>query len=78
MRIAAHVLVTLDEILRSRQRVGNTRDLLTEVDRDDVGALLRQPNRVAAPLAASGTSDKGDSAVKLAHGLPPVVSADCW
>ena len=37
-------------------------DLLTDVDGDDVGALLRQPHRVRAALAARRAGDESDLA----------------
>ena len=40
------------EVLRRRHRVADRREVLTPVDGDDVGALLGQPDRVAAALAA--------------------------
>jgi hypothetical protein len=39
-------------------------DLTADVGRDDVRALLGQPHRVAAALAARGTGDEGDLALE--------------
>src|SRR3984957_9858835 len=52
----------LGEILRRRVRVGQVIDRPANVDRDDVGALLRQAYRVTAALPTSGATDEGDSA----------------
>ncbi len=40
-------------------------DLLADVDGDDVGALLGQPDGVAAALAARRAGDEGDLALEL-------------
>src|SRR5262245_13544628 len=46
-------------------------DALTHVNGDDVSALLRQPDRVTAPLAARGTSDESDLAFdSSSHEIP--------
>src|SRR3984957_13340117 len=51
------------EVLLGGARVGGHRlDRPGDVDRDDVGPLLGQPDRVAAALAAGGTGDEGDLA----------------
>ena len=44
-------------------RVGQVVDRPADVDRDDVGALLRQAHRVAAALAAGGAADERDLAL---------------
>ena len=40
------------------------RERLADVDGDDVGALLGQPHRVAAALAARGAGDERDLALE--------------
>jgi hypothetical protein len=50
------------EVIRGRQRVRHGGDLAGDVNRDDVGALLGQSHRVAAPLPAGGPGDQGDHA----------------
>ena len=49
----------LGEIVRCRHRVGDRVDLRGDVDRDDVGALFGQSDRVAAALTAGGPGDEG-------------------
>ena len=44
------------------QAVADARDVLADVDRDDVGALLGQPDRVTAALTPRGPGDEGDLA----------------
>ena len=41
----------------------------SDVDGDDVGALLGQPDRVAAVLAPRGASDEGDFPVYTGHAV---------
>ena len=61
----------LGQILGGGQRNPNAVDLLADVDRDDVGAFLRQPHRVAAALAACRAGDERDLAFNSAgHRLP--------
>ena len=55
------------EVLRCRHRVADRREVLTPVDGDDVGALLGQPNRVAAALPARGAGDEGDLSLNASH-----------
>jgi hypothetical protein len=57
----------LVEILRGCHRVSNGADVPAHVDRDDVGALVGQSNRVTAPLAASRARHERDLA-----GYPPL------
>ena len=52
----------LGQVFGGGQRNLNTVDLLTDVDSDDVGALLRQPYRVRATLSARRTGDESDLA----------------
>ena len=60
----------LGEVLRGGQRVRVRLDLLADVDGDDVGALLGQPDGVAAALTARGAGDEGDLSFKTArHGV---------
>ena len=42
----------LVEILPGRHRVGDAVDLFAQIERDDVGAFLGEPNRVGAALTA--------------------------
>ena len=51
------------EVVRCRVRVSHVVDRSADVERDDVGALLRQPHRVAAALTPRGTADQGDLAL---------------
>jgi hypothetical protein len=49
------------EVIRcGRRNAGVVADRSADVDRDDVGALLRQSDRVAAALAARRTGDERD------------------
>src|SRR4029079_13006806 len=48
----------LCEILGRRRRCRRVLDLPTDVDRDDVGALLRQPDRVTAALPTRRPCDE--------------------
>jgi len=43
---------------------------MAQVDGYDVGALLREPHRVAAALAACGARDEGDFALDASHVYP--------
>ena len=58
----------LDELDRGGQivggghRVGDRGDLVADVDRDDVGAVGRQPDRLRAALTASRAGDERDLA----------------
>ena len=66
----------LRQVLRRRQRVVHAVERLADVDGDDVGALLGQPDRVAAALTARRARDECDLAFELAHvGANPLVSA---
>ncbi len=53
----------LGEILRGGRRCGRVFESAADVDRDDVGALLGKPNRMASALAARGAGDERDLAV---------------
>ena len=55
------------EVLRRRHRVTDRRDVLAEVDRDDVGAFLGEPDRVTPALPASGTGDERDLSLYSSH-----------
>ncbi len=57
----------LFEILGRGHRVPDRRDVLAQVHRDDVRALLGQTHRMTAALPASGTGDERD----LAFYTPP-------
>ena len=56
----------LGKVCRCRMRVGQVVDRPADVDGDDVGALLGQPDRVAAALAARGAADERDLALNPA------------
>jgi hypothetical protein len=47
-------------VRRCRHRVRHTGDLMPQVDGDDVRALLREADGVAAALAAGRAGDEGD------------------
>src|SRR5699024_1067821 len=55
------------EILRRGHRVADGVDVLTEVNRDDVGAFLGQPYRMAAPLPACRPGDECDLSLYASH-----------
>ncbi len=57
----------LVEILRGRHRVGDAVDLIAQVERDDVGAFLGEPDRVRAALTPRRAGDEGDLAVELSR-----------
>jgi hypothetical protein len=50
----------LGEVVWCRHREGHRGDLCCQVDGDDVRALLGEPDRVAAALAARRAGDEGD------------------
>jgi hypothetical protein len=52
----------LREIVRCRHRLGHRVNLAAQVDGDDVRAFLREPDRVAAALAACRAGDECDFA----------------
>ena len=61
----------LVEILAGRHRVRDAVDLTAQVERDDVGPLLGEPDRVAAALAARRPGDEDDLPVELScHDAP--------
>ena len=61
----------LVEILAGRHRIGDAVDLFAQVERDDVGAFLGEPNRVAAALTARRARDEGDLPLELScHDAP--------
>ena len=65
----------LGQVVRRGHRVWHRIDLGGQIDRDDVRALLSQPDRVRAALAASRAGDEGDLALYSSHdALPFVVS----
>ena len=53
----------LVELLLRAHRVADGLVVLAQVDGDDVGALLREPDRVAPPLAVRRSRDEGDLAL---------------
>jgi hypothetical protein len=63
---------SLGQVRRRRHRVGHRVDLRTDVDGDDVRSVARQPDRVAAALAARRAGDEGDLAFELARRRVPL------
>jgi hypothetical protein len=61
------LLDRLGQVGRGRHRVWHAGDLRAQVHGDDVGPLLRQPDRVAAALVARRAGDEGDLAFQLPH-----------
>ena len=59
------LLDRLGQIVRSGHRVGDAADLGADVDRDDVGALLGQPDGVRPPLPPGRAGDEGDLTLEL-------------
>jgi hypothetical protein len=55
------------EVGRRGARVRGAGDLGAQVERDDVGAILGQPDRVAAPLAAGSPGHERDLSVESSH-----------
>ena len=64
------------EVLRRGHRVADGLEVLAEVDRDDVGALFGQPDRMTAALSAGGAGDECDLAFNASHcrSLRPLIS----
>jgi hypothetical protein len=54
------LLDRLGQVVRCRHREGDGVDLRDDVDGDDVGALLGQPDGVAAALTPGGPGDEGN------------------
>jgi len=50
---------------------------MAHIDGDDVRALLREPQGVAASLAAGGTGDEGDLALDAPHARTPSCLFSC-
>ena len=68
----AGVLDELDrggQIVGGGHRIGHRRDLVADVDRDDVRAVGRQPDRLGAALTAGGAGDERDFACEGAIGV---------
>jgi hypothetical protein len=61
------LLDRLGQVRRGRHRVRHAGDLGTQVHRDDVGAFLGEPDRMAAALAPRGAGDEGDFALQLSN-----------
>jgi hypothetical protein len=59
------LLGRLGQVLRRGHRIAHAADLGADVDRDDVRALLRQPDGVRPALAAGRAGDEGDLAFEL-------------
>lgn len=78
----------LVQIRLGRQRVLVGSDVGTDVESDHVGALLRQPNRMTAPLTAGGTGDQDnfpgnsphDRSLALLQWIPNDIPSErhCW
>ncbi len=69
----AGVLDELDrggEVVGCCHRVGNRCDLVTDVDRDDAGAVGSQPDRFRAALTAGGAGDERNLAFECTHQCP--------
>ena len=64
-------------LLGAPSGIRRCRSLRADVDRDDVGALLGQPDRVAATLAAGGPGDEGDLALDAPHRVLPSGDPGC-
>lgn len=62
----------LVEVLPGAQRVGHRVQVGAQVDRDDVGALLGQADRVRTALAAGRAGNEGDLACNPGHAGAPV------
>ena len=61
----------LVEILRCRHRIGDAVDLVAQVERDDVGAFLGEPDGVGTPLTAGRARDEDDLPIELlCHDAP--------
>src|ERR1700677_834624 len=63
----------LGQVIRRAHRVRDTFNLAADVYGDDVGALLRQPNRVTASLSTCRACNERDLAIKSGHvrSIPP-------
>jgi hypothetical protein len=69
-RLAARLLDVLGgllEVFRPGQRVAHGVDVGADVDGDDVGAFLGQPDGVAAALTARCAGDECDLALNASH-----------
>ena len=55
------------EVFRRGHRVADGVEVLAQVDRDDVGAFLGEPDRVAAALSARGAGDECDFPLNASH-----------
>src|SRR6266496_6030316 len=51
---------------------------ISQVDGDDVGALLGEPHRVAAALPPSGAGNEGDLALDTSCDCSDLSVADAW
>ena len=61
------------EFVWRRIRVIHRIDVVADVQRDDVGAVGCQPDRMCAALPTRGPGDEGDFAFEISHGqLLPV------
>ena len=70
------VLHTPGEVVLGRRRVHpDRRHRTAEVHRDDVGALLGQPERVAAPLRGDNTADRPSAGREEEADLPQAIPA---
>ena len=55
------------QIISGGHRIGHRRDLVADVDRDDVRAVGRQPDRLGTALTAGGAGDERDFACERGH-----------
>jgi hypothetical protein len=62
-----HLLDRLGQVVGGGHRDGDRLDLLADVDGDDVGALLGEPDRVAAALPSGGSGDERDLPFDPSH-----------
>ena len=60
----------LGQVFRRGKRNRDAVDLFTDVDGDDVGALLRQPHSVCAALSAGSAGDESDLAFNTSSHIP--------
>jgi hypothetical protein len=65
-----HLCDRFVQLVTGRHRVGHLRELGTDVGCDNVGPLLREPDGVAASLAAGGARDQRDFALDTSRHVP--------
>jgi len=62
-----HLFGCLGEVRLGGAPVWHGCDVLADVDRDDVGTLFGQPNRVRPALAPGGSRDERDLSLDSSH-----------